>query len=49
MFPMVTEAFIQCRVAPATKAALRAAADRQQITETALLKRMLDEEQSAAE
>jgi hypothetical protein len=29
-------------VAPATKAALRAAADRQQITETALLKRMLD-------
>lgn len=38
---MAAEAFIQCRVAPATKAALRAAADRQQITESALLKRML--------
>jgi hypothetical protein len=42
MLPMAAEAFIQCRVAPATKAALRAAADRQQITESALLKRMLD-------
>jgi hypothetical protein len=39
---MVAEAFIQCRVAPATKAALRAAAERQQLTESALLKRMLD-------
>ena len=38
---MAAEAFIQCRVAPATKAALRAVADRQQITESALLKRML--------
>jgi hypothetical protein len=39
---MAEEAFVQCRVAVATKAALRAAADRQQLTETALLKRMLD-------
>jgi Bacterial mobilisation protein (MobC) len=38
---MVAEAFIQCRVSQATKAALRAAAERQQITESALLKRML--------
>ena len=40
--PMAAEAFVQCRVAPATKAALRAAAERQQLTESALLKRMLD-------
>jgi hypothetical protein len=39
---VAAEAFIQCRVAPTTKAALRAAADRQQLTETALLKRMLN-------
>jgi lysophospholipase L1-like esterase len=39
---MAAEAFIQCRVAPTTKAALRAAAERQQISESALLKRMLD-------
>jgi hypothetical protein len=38
---MVAEAFIQCRVPQATKAALRAAAERQQITESALLKSML--------
>jgi len=38
---MAAEAFIQCRVPQATKAALRAAAQRQQITESALLKRML--------
>ena len=38
---MVAEAFIQCRVSQATKAALRAAAEQQQITESALLKRML--------
>lgn len=38
---MAAEAFIQCRVPQATKAALRAAAERQQITESALLKRML--------
>jgi hypothetical protein len=39
---MAAEAFIQCRVPQATKAALRAAAERQQITESALLKRMLE-------
>lgn len=39
---MAAEAFIQCRVSPTTKAALRAAAARQQLTESALLKRMLD-------
>lgn len=38
---MAAEAFIQCRVPQATKVALRAAAERQQITESALLKRML--------
>ena len=38
---MAAEAFIQCRVSRATKAALRAAAERQQLTESALLKRML--------
>ena len=38
---MAAEAFIQCRVPQATKAALRAAAQRQQITESVLLKRML--------
>lgn len=38
---MSGEAFIQCRVSQATKAALRAAAERQQLTESALLKRML--------
>jgi hypothetical protein len=39
---MAAEAFIQCRVSQATKAALRAAAERQQLTESALLKRMLE-------
>jgi hypothetical protein len=42
MFLMTAEAFIQCRVPQATKAALRAAAERQQLTESALLKRMLE-------
>jgi hypothetical protein len=42
MFLMAAEAFIQCRVSQATKAALRTAAERQQLTESALLKRMLD-------
>jgi hypothetical protein len=42
MFLMAAEAFIQCRVPQATKAALRAAAERQQLTESALLKRMLE-------
>ncbi len=39
---MASEAFIQCRVSQATKAALRATAERQQLTESALLKRMLE-------
>jgi hypothetical protein len=39
---MAAEAVIQCRVPQATKAALRAAAERQQLTESALLKRMLE-------
>jgi hypothetical protein len=39
---MAAEAFIQCRVPQETKAALRAAAERQQLTESALLKRMLE-------
>jgi hypothetical protein len=39
---MAAEAFIQCRVSQATKVALRAAAERQLLTESALLKRMLD-------
>ena len=38
---MAVDAFVQCRVAPETKAALRAAAHRQQLSESALLKRML--------
>jgi Bacterial mobilisation protein (MobC) len=42
MLFMAAEAFIQCRVPQATKAALRAAAERQQLTESALLKRMLE-------
>lgn len=42
MLPMAAEAFIQCRVPQVTKAALRAAAERQQTTESALLKRMLE-------
>ena len=42
MLHMAAEAFIQCRVPQATKAALRAAAERQQLTESALLKRMLE-------
>lgn len=39
---MAAEAFIQCRVLQAMKVALRAAAERQQLTESALLKRMLE-------
>lgn len=42
MFLMAAETFIQCRVPQATKAALRAAAERQQFTESTLLKRMLE-------
>lgn len=39
---MAAEAFIQCRVPKATKAAFKAAAERQQLTESALLKRLLE-------
>jgi hypothetical protein len=39
---MAAEAFIQCRVSQVTKTALRTAARRQQLTESALVKRMLD-------
>jgi len=42
MFLMPAEAFIQCRVPQATKAALRAAAERQLLTESTLLKRVLE-------
>ncbi|HEX4024099.1 MAG TPA: hypothetical protein VHX52_05265 [Steroidobacteraceae bacterium] len=45
---MATDAFIQCRVAPATKAALRAAAERQQLTESALIKRVIETQVLAA-
>lgn len=38
---MAADAFIQCRVSQATKAALREAATQQHISESALLKRML--------
>jgi hypothetical protein len=39
---MAADAFVQCRVAVATKEALRAAAQRQQLTESALVKRMIE-------
>ena len=39
---MAAEAFIQCRVPQAMKVALRAAAEGRQLTESALLKRMLE-------
>jgi hypothetical protein len=39
---MAAEAFIQCRVPQAMKMALRAAAERQHLTESALLKRTLE-------
>jgi hypothetical protein len=40
---MAWEALIQCHVVPATKKmALRVAAERQQLSESTLLKRMLD-------
>ena len=42
MLPVPADAFIQCRVSQATKAALRSAAQRQGVTESALLKRMLE-------
>jgi hypothetical protein len=39
---MAADAFIQCRVTSEAKALLRALADQQQITESALLKRLVD-------
>lgn len=39
---MATDAFIQCRVPPATKLALQIVAKRQQLTESALIRRLLD-------
>lgn len=39
---MAAEAFIQCRVTSETKVLIRALADQQQITESALVKRLLE-------
>jgi hypothetical protein len=39
---MAADSFIQCRVSAATKEALRAAAERQQLSESALVKRMIE-------
>lgn len=39
---MAADSFIQCRVSAATKEALRAAAERQQLSESALVKRMVE-------
>jgi hypothetical protein len=39
---MAADAFIHCRVSAATKEALGAAAQRQQLSESALLKRMIE-------
>jgi hypothetical protein len=39
---MTADAFIQCRVTSETKARIRTLADRQQITESALVKQLLD-------
>src|ERR1700730_16246752 len=39
---MAADSFIQCRVSAATKEALRAAAERQQLSESALIKRMIE-------
>src|ERR1700741_5502464 len=39
---MAADAFIQCRVTPATKLALQVVAKRQQLTESALVRRLLD-------
>ena len=39
---MTADAFVQCRVSLAAKAALRASAQRQQLTESALLMRLLE-------
>src|SRR6202049_4341753 len=42
LLPMAADAFIQCRVTPETKALVRALARRDQITESALVKQLLD-------
>jgi len=39
---MAADSFVQCRVSAATKELLHAAADRQQLTESALVKRMIE-------
>ncbi len=39
---MAADAFIQCRVTSETKALIRALADQQQVTKSALVKRLLD-------
>ncbi len=39
---MASDSFIQCRVSAATKEALRAAAQRQRMTESALVKRLIE-------
>src|ERR1700722_4085490 len=39
---MAAQSFIQCRVTAATKQTLRAAAERQQLSESALVKRMIE-------
>ena len=39
---MAADSFIQCRVSSATKQSLRAAAERQQLSESALVKRMIE-------
>jgi Bacterial mobilisation protein (MobC) len=39
---MTADSFIHCRVSAATKEALRAAAERQQLSESALVKRMIE-------
>ena len=41
-FPMAAEAFIQCRVTTETKEKVRTLAARQQLSESALLQRLID-------
>jgi len=40
--PMAAEAFVQCRVSPEIKTLLRTLADREQITESALVRQLLE-------
>src|ERR1700691_5829342 len=42
LLPMAADAFIQCRVTPETKALVRTLAQRDQITESALIKQLLE-------